>query len=557
MAAISPARRGRPLADYDEKVDYRVSKHECLRNRNNSTYCRSPGRQNEAEIQKTELQKKRQLEFLKRRQIDDTETPLVSQELKTKEPKVTLRANSRRPPLLNRRSIVRAQDLGIFWPDVHSVEQWEAAFASPGGLSPNPALLPSPAPRTFPLLLKTLDIQKRDRGVQATSTPDTRDTSAQTAPGLITVKESDIQQLTDYLQEALRREECLKKKLALLQCHATSLLQSSDKLWTSRCDEDLMRSQIGVLESQLQICTQKLSRDGVKKLVLQMEEQRRAYEQKALATLQRAMVEKTEAEDTAESLQMSLQAAREESSQWQSLYEDLKDNCGQLRSNQELSTDLLHQQQNQLERAVGQEASLREQLAALQHESVELHSRIAFLEEDNRVKIEQLQEMREKLCRFEDPSLTGNVFQTSSRETWGSIAQLRVSEGRAAISQLPQDGAQLQALEKLGMKERECVELRAELEAMEHECHTCQSRLTQCREELRQLNARRSKRRCSTWLGVALLLLLVVICMAVLCVYHPPFGNSLQGLYRVLQERIEQYLHEMASPELSGCYRPI
>ena len=123
----SPTRGGWPLADYDEKVDYRVSKHECLRNRNNSTYCRSPGRRNEAENQKTELQKKRQLEFLKRRKIDDADM-LVSQELKIKEPKVSLRTNSRRPPLLNRRSIVRAQELGIFWPDVQAVEQVPRCF---------------------------------------------------------------------------------------------------------------------------------------------------------------------------------------------------------------------------------------------------------------------------------------------------------------------------------------------------------------------------------------------------------------------------------------------
>ncbi|KAJ8370236.1 hypothetical protein SKAU_G00102640 [Synaphobranchus kaupii] len=560
MATINDTRGRRLLAaDYDEKVEERVVKHECLRNRNNLTSCRSPGRQNEAERQKIELQKKRQLEFLKRRKIDDAESPVVLEGVEIKEPKVSLRTNLRRPPPLNRRSIVQAQDLGIFWPDIRSVEQWVTPLASQGSKNRTERQRASnPTPVTFPLLPETLDLHKRDIGVQTASSQHTRDASAQTKSGLITVKESDIQQLAEYLQEALRREECLKKKLALLQCHASSLLQSSDKLWMSCCDEDLMKSRIGVLESQLKICTQKLSRDGVKKLVRQMEEQWRIYEQKALSALQRAMAEKAEAEERAESLQVALQAAREESAQWQSLYEDLKQNCGQLRSNQERSTDLLHQQQNQLETVAGQEADLREQLGALQRDSAELRSRITFLEEENQVKIEQLREMREKLWHFEDPSLTGNFFQNPSHEMWGSITQLPVSDGRPVTGQLSQDGAQLQeTLEKLGMKEKECMELRAELEAIEHECHTCQSRLAQCREELRQLNARRSKRRCSSWLVVALLLLLVVISVALLCVYHPPFSDSLQELYRVLQERIEQFLHEMASRELSGCYRPI
>ncbi|XP_064156090.1 TRAF3-interacting JNK-activating modulator isoform X2 [Anguilla rostrata] len=553
MATISATRRRQLLAaDYDQKVDQRVAKHECLRNRNNSTYCRSPGRQNEAERQKTELQKKRHLEFLKRRRIDDTETPLVSEGVKSTEPKVSLRTHLHRPPPLNRRSIVTAQDLGIFWPDVRSVEQtstWVTPVASQRSekwtgrqRAPNPAPLSSnPTPLTFPLLLETVDLQKRDRGVQTSSSRHTQDTSAQTQSGLITLKESDLQKLADYLQEALRREECLKQKLALLQRHASSLLQSSDKLWTSRCDEDLMKSRIGVLESQLQIYTQKLSRDGVKKLVLQMEEQRRGYEQKALLALQRATEEKNQAEERAESLQVALQEARKESVLWKGLYEELKESCGLLRSNQEQSTDLLQQQQNQLEMAAGQEADLRDQLGALQHDSAELRAHIAFLEQDNQVKLEQLQEMRD-----------------SNRGTLGSVAQLRVSDGRPAAELLHQHGAQLQeALEKLGMKEKECVELRAELEAMEHECHSCQSRLAQCREELRQLNVRRSKRRCSSWLGVALLLLLVVVSVALVCVYHPPLSDSLQDLYQVLQQRLEQYLHQMASPELSGCYRPI
>ncbi|KAJ8258002.1 hypothetical protein GJAV_G00192050 [Gymnothorax javanicus] len=635
MATIISIRRRQRAADYDEKADQRVVKHVCLRNRNNSTSCRSPGRQNEADRQKTELQNKRQLEFLRRRKIDDTETLSVPQEAKRQEKgsekvKVTLRTNPRRPPQLNRRSIVRAEDLGIIWPDASSVDQWMTPLTSQGSmkktgcqeandpilLSTNPTLsdsaslldfqspssinttplcvnplqspyiftslptnrvplstnpitlssnpvtlstnptplftnpvqssvnsvsLSNPTPTTYLLSRGTSNRQMKDRGVQTASCPQTQTISTQTESGLITIKESDLQQLAHYLQESIRREECLKKKLALLQCHASSLLQSSDKLWISRCDEDLLKSQISVLESQLHICKQKLSRDGVKKLVLQMEEQRRGYEQKAMAALQKAMEEKAEAEGRAESLQVAMQAMKEESAQWQSLYEELKKSCGQLRSNQQRTADLLQQQHNQLEAAAGQEAKLTKQLAALQHESLELHARIAFLEEENRVKTAQLLEMRDL-----------------NHETLGITAQPHLFDGRLGTDPLSQNGVQLyETLERLGMKEKECVELRAELEAMEHECHTCQSRLAQCREELRQLSGRRSKRRCSCWLGVVLLLVLVVLAVALICLYHPTISVSLQDLYRALQRGIEQYLRDMASPEHSGCYRPI
>ncbi|KAJ8372810.1 hypothetical protein AAFF_G00276650 [Aldrovandia affinis] len=537
MATLS-ATRGRRLrtVDYDQKVEQRAATHECLRNRNNLTTCRSPGRQDEVERKRGELQRKRQVEFLKRRNVGDTETL---------------------------RSLVMAKDLGITWPNVHSAEQapWATPLSSrwtENGIGRQ--RVTSPAPLIYPLL-ETMG--KTDRGVQTTSSRHTQDTSAQTVSGLVTVKESDIYQLADYLKEALWREECLKQKLSLLQCQTSSLLQTSDKLWTAavqwaRCEEGLMRSKIGTLESQLQLCSQKFSRDGVKKLVLHMEEQRLAYEEKALAALHRALTEKAEAAEKVETLQGALQAAGAESAQWQGLYEELKETCSQMRSNQEQGTDLLQQLQNRLETAGGQEAHLRDQLGALERDGAESRHRIAFLEEDNRAKSVQLQELRERLWSFEDPSLTGNFFQSPSREMQDSIAQLCVSDGRLTTAPLSRQASELHdALQELCRKDKECVELRAELEAMEHECHACQSRLTQCREELRQLSARRTKGRCSLWLVLALLLVLVLAAVVLACVYHPPFSHTLQELYTDLQQHVEQYLQERASPRHAGCYRPI
>lgn len=49
---------------------------------------------------------------------------------------------------------------------------------------------------------------------------------------------------------------------------------------------------------------QKFPKDGVKKLVVQMEKQRMVYEEKALIALQKATQEKTEALSKAETLQV-------------------------------------------------------------------------------------------------------------------------------------------------------------------------------------------------------------------------------------------------------------
>ncbi|KAG7477656.1 hypothetical protein MATL_G00072010 [Megalops atlanticus] len=558
---------------YDQKLEQRATKHECLRDRNNITTCRSPGKQRDAEW-RSELQRKRQMEFLKRRQIGHAAAPPATQEERNK---VVLRSKQRRAPPVNRRSLIMAQDLGITWPDVNSLEQaqWlNAAALRKNEDKPGHQQASNRASLNFLLHRERFPQQsrgaeRRDRGVQTEQSALTnsqhaqRDSSSQTECGLITVRESDILQLADYLKEALWREETLKQKLALLQHSASALLGSFENLWTERCNEDILKSRIGALESQLQVCAQKFPRDGVKKVMLQMEERRQEYEEKAVEALQRATTEKAEAEKKAESLEEALQAAQMELERWRGLYEELKESCGQLRRSDEESTDQLHLLQSQLERARGQEADLRAQVEALQRDGDDLRSQITLLEDDNQATKEQLNKVREKLWHYEDPSLAGSFFQNPSREMWDSIAQFCVSDGRPAAGQPSwehlQSSSQLQdTQQKLRMKEKECEELRAELEATELECHTSQSRLSQCREELKLLSTRRSKGRCCSWLGLSLLLVIMVALatLAWVC-FHPVFGDQLQEYYGVLREHVEQYLWEAASSQNSECYRPI
>uniref|UniRef100_A0A3B4FDE9 TRAF3 interacting protein 3 n=1 Tax=Pundamilia nyererei TaxID=303518 RepID=A0A3B4FDE9_9CICH len=226
----------------------------------------------------------------------------------------------------------------------------------------------------------------------------------------------------------------------------------------SRCSEDLLRNKIKALEAQLQACLQlqKFPKDGVKKLVVQMEKQRMVYEEKALIALQKATQEKTEALSKAETLQQeALITAKAEALKWQSLHEELKLSSGKLRESHHLSNEQLQQ----------------------------LHS--------------------------------------------------------------------------------QCEELQAELHTMEQECQSSQARLSQCRDELRQLSHRRrgpvSRTPCGSWWKLCLffLLLLAVAGVVMLWLWHPPFREQVEDLYSDIETRIEDYLMKMASPRHSGCFRPI
>ncbi|XP_015198282.2 TRAF3-interacting JNK-activating modulator isoform X2 [Lepisosteus oculatus] len=524
-------RSWRQAESYDQKVDIRVSKRECLRERFNSTTCRSGGKERNTDW-KNEQQSKRQREFLRRRQIDHGVSN--GEEEKPRVPKVVLRSNVCRPALLNRRSLVMSQELGITWPDLKTIEQ-----ALPTGTASCLSVPPQDEP-----LKEERVAPKRERGVQTeveglvSSQYLQRESSTQTESGVVTASETAILELSDYLQEALHREAALKQKLSILQHIASTLLLSSEKLWTVQYNEDLMKCKIVSLESQLQVCMQTYSRDGVKKKMLKMEEQKLKYEEKAKAMMQKSILDKQAVEEKVQSLEDALRAAQQEAEHWRGLYEDMKESCAALRWSHEQNTDQLHVLQSKLERAGGQEAALRSQLDTMQQNEEDLLSRIAVLQEDNQLKRDQLDNLR-----------------ASSSGIWNSNPQSshlgRVGTNECALEEVEH---QLQETQhKLKTKEKECVELRLELEAVEHEYQSCQSKLKQCREELKLLQGRKRPRRCSTWLCLSLLVVMVAVLVAT---FHPPIYEHLAALYSVLRTHADQFFRRFSSLEWGNSDRP-
>uniref|UniRef100_A0A3Q3WGE3 TRAF3 interacting protein 3 n=1 Tax=Mola mola TaxID=94237 RepID=A0A3Q3WGE3_MOLML len=257
----------------------------------------------------------------------------------------------------------------------------------------------------------------------------------------------------------------------------------------ARCSEELLRNEIKALEAQLQICLQKLPKEGMKKLVLQMEKQKLVYEEKVLVVLQKATQEKTEE---------ALMTAKAEALRWQNLYEELKLSSGQLRESQLFCNEQLQQLHSQVELSRARDAELREEVASLRQEKKELQYNFCLLEEDNQALRDEIQDLR-------------------------------------------------------------CDELQTELCTMEQECQSSQARLSQCRQELRQLSQRNRRTLCGPWWKVWMffLLLLAVVEVAMLWLWLPPFRELVAELYSDIEARIEDYLLETDSPEHSSCFRPI
>ncbi|XP_030640466.1 TRAF3-interacting JNK-activating modulator [Chanos chanos] len=555
------------VQNYDVKCEQRAIRQRVIGDRNNVTMCRSPTREAEAKWMRSELQRKRQQEFSKRRLLANGAGSLLSVEARQKISRESLQREEHVTQMARstRRHLRLTQSVGNCRGDVHSREKRsKSPFISSLGVENHADLkqesfIPTvtysqesikttqsvklrgkASTRKEAALLKdTIQIPINQRTLQTTS--------MQTESGFVTVKLADIHQLTDYIGEALWREENLKKKISTLQKRTSTLLRSSELLWNTRCDEDLLRSKVKTLESQLLVCMKRVPQDGVESMMLQMEKQRGLYEEKALEAIQRATEEKTEAKSKIENLQEVLQAAKSESVRWQNLCEELRKSSSELRKTQDFSTEQLVQLQNQLDHSRAQEETLREQCKALLQDRVELHSRLSLLEEDN-------QNLREHL---ED--IGGH-----SHETWNNFT-LRSGEGPAMRqNSWTTDESVMEQLreteKRLQMREKECVELQGELEALEQECRSYQSRLQQCREELKQMSGRRGNKRSSSyWLGLFLLMLLflAVVAATVLWRYHPCLTEQLLDLFSEVGQRVEEYVLQAVHSQQGVCFRPI
>ncbi|KAM4610012.1 uncharacterized protein traf3ip3 [Polymixia lowei] len=590
--------------DFDQIVEQRAEKHEHLRGRNNATSCRSPTREFDTKLIKDILQHKRHLEFQRRRSASPDAHPLKSvktQYYSTKRKPLTktttmkhhglitepTRENNQTTLTSNGRPLLMLTPSNSIKSDDPSTSKWSLLWQEPltsvkqvkkQDKKKSHVRKQEAAPSTsIPLIHESIQLsvtstEKRQNRINGQKTSIRsflqtekpvqkkmlQEAGIQTEPGFVTVKELDVQRLADYLQEALWREEAVKKKLAALQESSSTLLCSSNTIWTARCNEDLLRNKIKALEAQLQVCLQKFPKDGLKKLVLQMEKQKLVYEEKALAALQKATLEKTEALCEAETLQEALQASKAEALRWQGLYEEMKHRSGQLKESQDLSSGQTQQLHSQLELSRGREAVLREVVGSLERDKEDLQYNFSLLEEDNQTLREEVQSLRDGSSESKD--VTAQVRAVLSEVEEEEQEEQEEQEEDRDVKRASQVEEQLRhTQDRLRLKEKECEELQTELEAMELECQSSQARLTQCRDELRQLSRRHSSRRlCGSWRTVCvfLVLLLAVVGVAMLWLWHPPFRDQVESVYSDIETRIEDYLMEMAS-QTSGFFRPI
>ncbi|XP_038018241.1 TRAF3-interacting JNK-activating modulator [Motacilla alba alba] len=385
-------------------------------------------------------------------------------------------------------------------------------------------------------------------GTQTVPSPSSgvTDSSQQTDWG-IAVLNKEMVQLSNYLKEALHRELLLKQKMVILQELLSTLLQASEKSWQGQLNEDKLRCKLRVLENQLQACSQNYSKECVKKILIEMEDHKQTYEQKAKEALQKMLEEKLQAEQQLQNSQRSLAEMRENLSLWKEHNATLK---AELSKETTAHTELRNSfqaLQSELQRAAAQSERLSRELRALRDERAELLQTASALRSDNDRQAGHIRHLQDKLQKEQEHKVTleatishlqnlihnQNNQQKSQEVTVQRTDQVFTTqtppltpakEKQNALSEHPEEeeeeeeeGAESlkdemqKRTSQLTAKENECSELRSELEALSQEYQSCLTRLRQCRDELNRSHGCQAQRQRGPWIPLLVAVAAVAI----------------------------------------------
>ncbi|KAM6232604.1 TRAF3-interacting JNK-activating modulator isoform 2-T2 [Spheniscus humboldti] len=376
---ISQPEKARPRhwrESYDEKCERRHETRENLRHRNNVTTCRRLRRGTEPPPQSP-----RQREFLRRRNlVSDAGRTLPGQKPEARIPPDPSSWVEPRPPVL----LQHPRSCPTF-PPAHSLLSL--------------SILAEAVPRQ--------GASANTRGTQTltNSSAGVKDSSQQTDCG-IAVLNKEIVQLSNYLKEALHRELLLKQKMVILQELFSTLLQASEKSWQGQLNEDKLKCKLRALENQLQACTQSYSKECVKKILIEMEDQKQTYEQKAKEALQKMLEDKLQTEQQLQNSQRSLTVTREDLAFWKEHYTTLKAELTKMTTAHTELENSFHILQSELQRADAQNEQLHQALRSLQSEHAVLHQRASALQEDNDLKAEHISAIEDKLQKEQNQKVT-------------------------------------------------------------------------------------------------------------------------------------------------------
>ncbi|KAM4583249.1 sarcolemma associated protein a isoform 5-T5 [Fundulus diaphanus] len=193
----------------------------------------------------------------------------------------------------------------------------------------------------------------------------------------------ELFQLSQYLQEALHREQMLEQKLATLQRLLTTTQEASESSWQALIDEDRLLSRLEVMGSQLQAYSKSQSEEGIRKELLALQEDKHNYETTAKESLRRVLQEKIEVVRKLSEVERSLS--------------NTEDECTHLKEMSERSQEELRELANKYNAAVNEIKELTDKIKAAEGRQEELTLQGATEKRELEMRIEEMEEKEQVL----------------------------------------------------------------------------------------------------------------------------------------------------------------
>ncbi|KAM4588429.1 sarcolemma associated protein a isoform 6-T6 [Odontesthes bonariensis] len=221
----------------------------------------------------------------------------------------------------------------------------------------------------------------------------------------------ELFQLSQYLQEALHREQMLEQKLASLQRLLTNTQKASESSWQALIDEDRLLSRLEVMGSQLQAYSKSQPEEGIRKELLALQEDKHNYETRAKESLRAVLQEKIEVVLKLSEVERSLS--------------NTEDECTHLKEMSERGQEELRELANKYNAAVNEIKELTDKIKAAEGRQEELTQRGATEKRELEMKIEEMEEKEQVLQARIEALQADNDFTNERLAALQAVKQLK------------------------------------------------------------------------------------------------------------------------------------
>uniref|UniRef100_A0A671QC71 Sarcolemmal membrane-associated protein n=1 Tax=Sinocyclocheilus anshuiensis TaxID=1608454 RepID=A0A671QC71_9TELE len=209
----------------------------------------------------------------------------------------------------------------------------------------------------------------------------------------------ELFQLSQYLQEALHREQMLEQKLATLQRLLASTQEASESSWQACL---VVLRILEVMGNQLQAYSKNQTEDGIRKELVALTEDKHNYETTAKESLRRVLQEKIEVVRKLSEVERSLS--------------NTEDECTHLREMNERTQEELRELANKYNGAVNEIKDLTEKIKLAEGKHEELTQKGLNEKKELQLKIEEMEE-KEQVLQAQIEALQADNDFTNERLT--------------------------------------------------------------------------------------------------------------------------------------------